>query len=137
MKIFFLSFQGGQIMTQKNEVYKCNLCGNIIEVLHVGAGELVCCGQGMEILAENTVDAAKEKHVPVIEKVENGYKVSVGSVAHPMEEKHFIEFVELIADGKVYRQDLSPGDAPEAFFCVEAAEVTARELCNLHGLWKA
>ncbi len=124
-------------MSKKNEVYKCDLCGNIVEVLHVGNGELVCCGQAMDLLAENTVDAAKEKHVPVIEKVENGYKVSVGSVAHPMEEKHWIEFIELIADGKVYRQDLNPGDTPEAFFCIDAKEVTARELCNLHGLWKA
>lgn len=124
-------------MTKKNEVYKCALCGNIVEVLHVGAGELVCCGQAMDLMTENTVDAAQEKHVPVIEKVENGYKVTVGSVAHPMEEKHYIEFIELIADGKVYRQDLNPGDAPEAFFCVEASEVSAREFCNLHGLWKA
>lgn len=124
-------------MTKKNEVYKCALCGNIVEVLHVGAGELVCCGQAMDLLTENTVDAAKEKHVPVIEKVENGYKVSVGSVAHPMEEKHYIEFIELIADGKVYRQDLNPGETPEAFFCVEATNVSAREFCNLHGLWKA
>ena len=124
-------------MTKKNEVYKCALCGNIVEVLHVGAGELVCCGQGMDLLAENSVDAAQEKHVPVIEKVANGYQVTVGSAPHPMEEKHYIEFIELIADGKVYRQDLNPGDAPEAFFCVDATEVTAREFCNLHGLWKA
>lgn len=124
-------------MTKKNEVYKCALCGNIVEVLHVGAGELVCCGEGMDLLAENSVDAAQEKHVPVIEKVANGYKVTVGSVPHPMEEKHYIEFIELIADGKVYRQDLNPGEAPEAFFCVEASEVTAKEFCNLHGLWKA
>ncbi|MBM9512656.1 desulfoferrodoxin [Desulfogranum marinum] len=124
-------------MTKKNEVYKCALCGNIVEVLHVGAGELVCCGQGMDLLAENSVDAAQEKHVPVIEKVADGYKVAVGSAPHPMEEKHYIEFIELIADGKVYRQNLNPGDAPEAFFCVDAAEVTAREFCNLHGLWKA
>jgi len=124
-------------VTKKNEVYKCALCGNIVEVLHVGAGELVCCGEGMDLLAENSVDAAQEKHVPVIEKVANGYKVTVGSVPHPMEEKHYIEFIELIADGKVYRQDLNPGEAPEAFFCVEASEVTAKEFCNLHGLWKA
>ncbi len=124
-------------MTSKNEVYKCELCGNMVEVLHAGAGELVCCGQPMKVMAENTVDAAQEKHVPVIEKVDNGYKVSVGSVAHPMEEKHYIEFIELVADGKVYRQDLAPGDKPEAFFCVDAKEVSAREYCNLHGLWKA
>ncbi len=124
-------------MTNKNEVYKCPLCGNIVEVLHTGAGELVCCGQPMDLMAENTVDAALEKHVPVVEKVDNGYKVNVGSVAHPMEEKHWIEWIELVADGKVYRQDLAPGKAPEATFCVEAAEVTARAYCNLHGHWKS
>ena len=123
-------------MTKKNEVYKCPLCGNIVEVLHTGAGELVCCGQPMDLMAENTVDAAKEKHVPVLSKVANGYKVVVGSVPHPMEEKHWIEWIELIADGKVYRQNLAPGMAPEAVFCVEATQVTAREYCNLHGLWK-
>ena len=123
-------------MTKKNEVYKCPLCGNIVEVLHTGAGELVCCGQPMELMAENTVDASKEKHVPVISKVANGYKVVVGSVPHPMEEKHWIEWIELIADGKVYRQTLAPGMAPEAVFCVDATQVTAREYCNLHGLWK-
>ncbi len=124
-------------MTNKNEIYKCPLCGNIVEVLHTGAGELVCCGQPMDLMTENTVDAAKEKHVPVVTKVDNGYKVSVGSVAHPMEEKHWIEWIELVADGKVYRQNLSPGDAPEVTFCVEASEVTARAYCNLHGHWKS
>lgn len=124
-------------MTKKNEVYKCALCGNIVEVLHAGAGELVCCGQPMGLMSENTVDAAKEKHVPVITKVPEGYKVTVGSVPHPMEEKHWIEFIELIADGKVYRQNLNPGDAPEATFCIKAENVSAREYCNLHGLWKA
>jgi superoxide reductase len=91
----------------------------------------------MSQMTENTVDAAKEKHVPVITKVAEGYKVSVGSVAHPMEDKHWIEFIELIADGKVYRQNLNPGDAPEATFCIQAEKVFAREYCNLHGLWKA
>ncbi len=124
-------------MTKKNEVYKCALCGNIVEVLHTGAGELVCCGQPMDLMAENTVDAAQEKHVPVVEKTDNGYKVAVGSVAHPMEEKHWIEWIELVADGKVYRQDLKPGDAPEATFCVEAGTVIARAYCNLHGHWKS
>ncbi|PIE68602.1 MAG: desulfoferrodoxin [Deltaproteobacteria bacterium] len=124
-------------MTRKNEIYKCPLCGNIIEVLHAGAGELVCCHQPMKKFTENTVDAAQEKHVPVIEKLPNGYKVSIGSTSHPMEGKHWVEFIELIADGKVYRQDLDPGDTPEAFFCIEADQVTAREYCNLHGLWKA
>lgn len=125
-------------MTKKNEVYKCPLCGNIVEVMHTGAGELVCCGQPMDLMAENTVDAALEKHVPVVTKENNGIKVVVGSVAHPMDDKHWIEWIELIADGKVCRQNLKPGDAPEAFFCcVDAADVTVRAYCNLHGAWKA
>jgi superoxide reductase len=124
-------------MAEQLQVYKCEACGNIVEVLHGGDGELVCCGKPMVLLTENTVDAAKEKHVPVIEKVEGGYKVKVGSVAHPMEEKHYIEWVELIADGKAYRQFLKPGQAPEAVFKIDAASVSAREYCNLHGLWKA
>jgi superoxide reductase len=124
-------------MAEKLEIYKCNVCGNIVEVLHGGEGELVCCGQPMVRVIENTVDAAKEKHVPVIEKVEGGYKVKVGSVAHPMEQKHYIEWIELIADGQAYRQFLEPGQAPEAVFKIAAKKVTAREYCNLHGLWKA
>ena len=123
-------------MAERLEVYKCETCGNIVEVLHGGGGELVCCGQPMVLMVENTVDAAKEKHVPVIEKVSGGIKVKVGSVAHPMEEKHYIEWVEIIADGKVYRQFLKPGETPEAVFDVAADQVTAREYCNLHGLWK-
>jgi len=123
-------------MAERLEVYKCDLCGNIVEVLHGGGGELVCCGQPMALLKENTVDAAKEKHVPVVEKIDGGFKVSVGSVAHPMEEKHYIEWIEVIADGKAYVQFLNPGDVPEAVFKIEAASVTAREFCNLHGLWK-
>lgn len=124
-------------MTQKLEVYKCSLCGNIVEVLHAAPGQLVCCGQPMACLKENTVDAAKEKHVPVMEKVAGGVKVKVGSTAHPMEEKHFIEWIEIVADGRSYRQFLKPGQAPEATFMVDAADVTAREYCNLHGHWKA
>ncbi|MFO7685636.1 MAG: desulfoferrodoxin [Desulfobacterales bacterium] len=124
-------------MAEQLQVYKCEACGNIVEVLHGGEGELVCCGKPMVLMKENTVDAAKEKHVPVIEKVDGGYKVKVGSVAHPMEEKHYIEWVELIADGKAYRQFLKPGQTPEAIFAIDAAAVTAREYCNLHGLWKA
>ncbi|MFC1515880.1 desulfoferrodoxin [Thermodesulfobacteriota bacterium] len=123
-------------MAERLEVYKCGICGNIVEVLHGGAGELVCCGQAMNQLVENTVDAAKEKHVPVVEKVEGGVKVKVGEVAHPMEEKHWIEWVEVVVDGKAYRQFLNPGEAPEATFNVEGDQVTAREYCNLHGLWK-
>ena len=124
-------------MPELLEIYKCNVCGNIVEVVHGGAGELVCCGEPMKLFTENTVDAAKEKHVPVIEKTADGYKVSVGSVAHPMEEKHWIEWIELVADGKAYKQFLKPGEAPVAEFCVKADKVTAREYCNLHGLWKA
>ena len=124
-------------MAEKLGIYKCEVCGNIVEVVHAGGGELVCCGQPMVLMAENMVDAAREKHVPVIEQVEGGYKVTVGSVAHPMEEAHYIEWIELIADGKAYRQFLEPGQAPEATFCIAAADVKAREYCNLHGLWKA
>jgi superoxide reductase len=123
-------------MAERLQVYKCELCGNIIEVLHGGEGELVCCGQPMKLMQEGVVDAAKEKHVPAIEKVEGGYKVKVGSVEHPMEEKHYIEWIELIADGQVYRQFLAPGQKPEAFFKTDAGQVTAREYCNIHGLWK-
>ena len=124
-------------MTKVLEIYKCEKCGNIVEVLHAGAGDLVCCGENMKLIVENTVDAAKEKHVPVIEKTAAGYKVKVGSVAHPMEEKHYIEWVELVADGVAYRRFLRPGVAPEAEFCITAAKITAREYCNIHGLWKA
>ena len=124
-------------MTARKQVYKCNVCGNIVEVLDSGEGELVCCGQPMTLLTENTVDASKEKHVPVITKVEGGYKVNVGSVAHPMDEKHYIEWIELIAGDSCYRQFLNPGDAPEAFFAITADTVIAREHCNLHGVWKA
>lgn len=124
-------------MAERLQVYKCELCGNIVDVLHGGGGELVCCGQPMTLFVENTVDAAREKHVPVIEKTANGFKVKVGSVAHPMEQKHYIEWVELIAGDQVYRQFLNPGQAPEAEFCVKADQVVAREYCNLHGLWKA
>jgi superoxide reductase len=123
-------------MAERLEVYKCEACGNMVEVLHGGAGELVCCGQPMKRLVENTVDAAKEKHVPVIEKIDGGVKVKVGEVAHPMEDKHWIEWVEIIADGKAYRQFLNPGETPEATFNVVADSITAREYCNLHGLWK-
>jgi superoxide reductase len=123
-------------MATKGEVYKCILCGNIVMVYHGGDGELVCCGQPMKKMTENTTDAAKEKHVPVIEKIQGGYKVKVGSAPHPMEEKHYIEWIELTADGKSYYQHLKPGQAPEAVFLIAAEKVAAREYCNLHGLWK-
>ena len=121
-------------MTQLNEVYKCNMCGNIVEILHPGAGALVCCNERMALMVQNTVDASQEKHVPVIEVGANSITVKVGSVAHPMEAAHFVEWIELVADGKVYRQQLQPGQASEATFPVIAKQVTAREYCNLHGL---
>jgi superoxide reductase len=123
-------------MAQRLQIYKCAVCGNIVEVIYGSTGELVCCEQPMELLDEKTADAATEKHVPVIEKIDGGYKVTVGSTLHPMEEKHYIEWIELLTDGKAYRQFLNPGDAPEAEFGVEADSVTAREHCNVHGLWK-
>jgi superoxide reductase len=123
-------------MTKRQQVYKCEKCGNMVEMLHTGVGTLVCCNQPMTLLEENTTDAAQEKHVPVIEKVDGGYKVKVGSVAHPMEEKHYIEWVELIANDEVYRRFLKPGQAPEATFRVAAENVSAREYCNIHGLWR-
>lgn len=123
-------------MTKKMEVYKCEICGNMVEMVHEGGGTLVCCGQNMTLLTENTTDAAREKHVPVVEKIADGYKVKVGSVPHPMEDKHYIEWIELIAGDVSERVFLKPGDAPEASFCTNAAGVTARAYCNLHGLWK-
>jgi superoxide reductase len=124
-------------MTERLQIYKCEVCGNIVEMLHEGAGELVCCGEAMKLFKENTVDAAKEKHVPVVEKADGGLTAKVGSVAHPMEEKHYIEWIEVIADGKAYRQFLKPGEAPEATFKIDANNPTVREYCNIHGLWKA
>jgi len=123
-------------MTERLQVYKCEICGNIVEVLHEGKGELVCCGEPMKLLVEGAVDAAKEKHVPVVEKTAAGIKAKVGSAPHPMEEKHYIEWIEVLADGKAYRQFLKPGDAPEATFNIQADRITAREYCNIHGLWK-
>lgn len=124
-------------MTKRSEVYKCEVCGNIVEILHAGDGELVCCKQPMDLLAEKTEDQGKEKHVPVIEKTKNGILVKVGSVPHPMEEKHYIEWIEVIADGKAYRKFLNPGEKPEAEFEIKADKITARELCNVHGLWRS
>ena len=124
-------------MANRLEVYKCDLCGNIVEVMHGGPGALVCCGADMKQMTENTVDAATEKHVPVIEMGNGTITVKVGSVAHPMEESHYIEWIELVADGKVYRQYLNPGEASEATFNLTASAVTAREFCNLHGHWSA
>lgn len=140
-------------MAEKMGIYKCGKCGNIVQVLHGENPPVMCCGQPMDRLVENTVDAAKEKHVPVIEKIASGYKVTVGSVAHPMDEKHWIEWIELTVGGVVCRKDLKPGDQPEAVFpcsstgcgcsstgcgcSCKQAEVSARAYCNLHGCWKA
>lgn len=119
------------------EVYKCSVCGNIVEVLFVGGGELVCCGKPMILQVENTVDASKEKHVPVIEKATDGIKVKIGSVPHPMEDKHYIQWVQIIAGEKSYREFLKPGTIPEAVFRLADGSMSAREYCNLHGLWKS
>ncbi|MCX6354937.1 MAG: desulfoferrodoxin [Candidatus Aureabacteria bacterium] len=124
-------------MTKNLQIYRCEVCGNIVEILHTGVGVLVCCLKEMKLLVENTVDAAKEKHVPVIEKIAGGVRVQVGSVPHPMEEKHYIEWIEIIADGKAYRQFLKPGEAPQAEFTISDTQLAAREYCNLHGLWKS
>ena len=120
-----------------NEIYKCELCGNIVEVVNVGGGDLVCCGKEMVLMEEKTADSSTEKHVPLIEKIDGGYKVTVGSSLHPMTDEHWIQWIELLADGKVYKQFLNPGDQPVAEFCIEADKVSAREYCNVHGLWKA
>jgi len=124
-------------MTQEKQIYKCSVCGNIVEVLHTGVGELVCCGQPMNLMRENTVDASQEKHVPVIEKTAKGFKVKVGSAPHPMEEKHYLEWIELVVDGFSLRKFLKPGDEPSAEFCLRGENVFAREYCNLHGLWRS
>ena len=123
-------------MAEKLQIYKCMVCGNIVEVLEDGVGELVCCNEPMKLFTENTTDAAQEKHVPVLEKVDGGVKVKVGSVAHPMKDDHYIQWIELLADGKACRQFLNPGDEPEAVFNVQGDNISAREYCNLHGLWK-
>lgn len=123
-------------MAKKLEIYKCNVCGILTEILDGGDGQMFCCNEPMMHMAEKTADVATEKHVPVIEKIDGGYKVTVGSTLHPMEEKHYIQWIELLADGKAYRQFLSPGDDPIAKFMVDADSVSARENCNVHGLWK-
>jgi superoxide reductase len=125
-----------KIMVAKLEIYKCMVCGNIVEAVHGGSGDLVCCGEPMKKLIAKKADQGKEKHVPVIEKTPAGIRVKVGSVAHPMEEKHYIEWIEVLVDGKAYRQFLNPGQPPEADFAIKADSVSAREHCNIHGLWE-
>jgi superoxide reductase len=125
-------------MTKIYENYKCDICGNIVQMLHVGQGQLVCCNKEMKLLSENTVDAATEKHVPVIEEIDNGIKVKVGSVAHPMEDSHYIEWIEVINGSYIQRKHLKPGDKPEADFYVKYSDkLVAREYCNMHGHWKS
>lgn len=124
-------------MTQLKQIYKCSVCGNIVEVLHTGVGELVCCGKPMNLMEENKIEASLEKHVPMIEKTVEGFKVKVGSIAHPMEDKHYIEWIELVVDGLSYRKFLKPGDQPEAEFCLKGEKFFARAYCNLHGLWRS
>ncbi len=125
-------------MADRFQVYKCELCENIVEVVHTGGGELACCGQAMTLMAENTVDASVEKHKPVVEKLEHGSKVSVGSDPHPMTDEHYIEWIEVVTeDGKSNTKYLNPGDDPEATFCVDVEGTVARAYCNLHGHWKA
>lgn len=126
-------------MTKNNEIYKCELCGNIVEVKHSGAGELVCCGKPMIHKEENTVDAAIEKHVPIVEINGDIVKVTVGEIAHPMEESHFIEWIEILKNEKIIAvAKLNPGDKPIATFCIKNNHgIVAREYCNLHGLWKS
>ena len=123
-------------MVKRYEVYKCEICGNIVEVLHEQDGILVCCGKPMVLKKENTIDAAAEKHVPVIETIPNGARVTIGSVEHPMIKSHYIEWIEILADDKIYRKYLNPGEKPQAEFCINAEKIVAREYCNLHGLWK-
>ena len=121
-------------MTKTREIYRCTICGNVVEVVNPGA-QLSCCGQPMKLMKENTTDGAKEKHVPVIEAIEGGYRVTVGSVEHPMLPEHYIQWIELITPTDVLRHELKHGDKPTAIFHTDAKEVTAREYCNLHGLW--
>ena len=127
-------------MTKRMEIYKCEVCGNIVEVLHTGAGELVCCGQPMKLMEEQTADASTEKHVPMVERAEDGITVKVGSVPHPMTEEHYIEWIQLITpDGKHSpRHFLQPGEEASTKFNLRLdGEIIAREYCNVHGLWKA
>jgi superoxide reductase len=125
-------------MTKINEIYKCNVCGNIVQILHAGVGDLVCCEQEMELLKEKTQDASTEKHVPYIEKTEKGILVKVGqNQNHPMEEKHYIEWIEIQINKKKFKKFLNSGDKPEMQLCAQVGEIKARAYCNIHGLWKS
>ncbi len=122
-------------MAELLDIYKCNRCGNIVSLLHTGTGTLVCCGENMVHMQENTVDASKEKHVPVVEKTADGFNVKVGSAPHPSLPEHYIEWIELISDNMSCLAFLKPGAEPKATFISKADNVVAREYCNLHGLW--
>jgi superoxide reductase len=124
-------------MIEKNQIFKCSVCGNMVEVINVGGGQLSCCGQPMVWREPKSKEAeGKEKHVPVIEKTKNGYKIKIGSISHPMEEAHFIQWIKIIADGKSYKIFLQPDDQPEAEFCIQTEKITAQAYCNIHGLWQ-
>lgn len=124
-------------MTKLKQIYRCAICGNIVETVHPAGGTLVCCGQPMELITENSKDATLEKHVPVIQKIDGGYRVTVGSVEHPMIPEHYIEWIELITEDLVMRKYLKPGEKPTAVFMTDAKKIKAREYCNIHGLWMA
>ena len=123
-------------MAKQKQIFKCNVCGHIIEVLHPGVGELVCCNQPMALAIEKTQDEGQEKHQPIIEKTETGVKIKVGSTPHPMTAEHYIEWIEIFVDGHSYKKFLSPGEVPEAEFCLTAEKIEARAYCNVHGLWQ-
>lgn len=123
-------------MTQLNQIYKCPICGNIVEVLHTGVGELVCCGQPMELVSPKDKDEGMEKHLPVTEITEEGIVVKVGSIPHPMEDAHYIEWIELITDNKIYRHFLKPGEEPKTLFKIKIKSFSVRAYCNVHGLWQ-
>ncbi|MGB9937142.1 MAG: desulfoferrodoxin [Methanobacterium sp.] len=127
-------------MTEEKQVYRCNICGNIVEVIHIGTGKLVCCDNQMQLLEEKTEGIGSEKHIPIIEQTENGIKVQIGAINHPMEENHCIEWVELVTDNGVFRKVFKPGEKPEAEFDISVEDINqigAREYCSIHGLWKS
>lgn len=124
-------------MNKLNNVYKCDSCGNMVEMVHASGGQLVCCGDPMKHLNENTTDAAVEKHVPAINVTGNRVEIIVGSVEHPMTDDHYIEWIELITQNEVFRKQLQPGEKPQAVFQIDTDKFTARAYCNLHGLWKS
>lgn len=124
-------------MAKQKEVYKCAICGNIVEVLHAGAGTLVCCGQPMELLVEKKGDAGAEKHVPVIEAAADGFLIKVGSIPHPMEETHYIEWIEALTENGSCKKFLKPGEAPEFLLKGDVKIISARCYCNVHGLWQS